>query len=785
MTTRKPIDDALHQPPAASAPTPYVWFDHRPWFLALVLVLVTFAAYQPVWRAGFIWDDNDHLTANPAVAASNGLRMIWSSLAVSRYYPLTLTSFWIQRRLWGLNPLPYHLVNVALHATNGILIFFLLRRLRARAAWLAATLWALHPVNVESVAWITELKNTQSGLFFFLSVWCFLRSEAGAARRRWYGLALLCGLAALLSKPSTVVLPLALLLCVWWERGSWRRADILRIAPFFILALGMSALTVVEQRGPIQLAGTAEWNLGMAERFVMAGKAVWFYASKTVWPARLTFVYPRWKLDAGSVSDWLPLAGLVVGGALLWLWRRQSWARAGWFGCGFFVLSLLPVLGFFDVFYFRYSYVADHFQYLACIGLISLAVSTGTAICERAGQRGRDWGMLAAAIVMLTLGLSTWGQARIYQDSETLWGDTLAKNPQCWMAHNNLGATLALLGRTQEAKEQYEQSLQINPKNAEAHNNLGNAFLQEGKVSDAIGRYEQALRINPNYAEAHNNLGVALAQTGKIEEAIAHYQQALRINPGYPDAHNSLGIALAQTGKIEEAIAQYEQALRIRPDFAVAHNNLGIALKQVGRVPEARGHYEQALRIKPDYAEAHNNLGNVFLQEGKVSDAIGHYEQALRIKPDYAEAHYALGMALERAGHVSEARGHYEQALRIKPDYAEAHNNLGNVFLQEGKVSDAIGHYERALRIKPDYAEAHNNLGLALARLGRLQEAVGHWEQALRIKPDYAEAHWALGMALEQSGSVREAIGHYEQALRLKPDFTQAQTALARLQAGR
>jgi Tfp pilus assembly protein PilF len=608
MTTRKPIDDALHQPPAASAPTPYVWFDHRPWFLALVLVLVTFAAYQPVWRAGFIWDDNDHLTANPAVAASNGLRMIWSSLAVSRYYPLTLTSFWIQRRLWGLNPLPYHLVNVALHATNGILIFFLLRRLRARAAWLAATLWALHPVNVESVAWITELKNTQSGLFFFLSVWCFLRSEAGAARRRWYGLALLCGLAALLSKPSTVVLPLALLLCVWWERGSWRRADILRIAPFFILALGMSALTVVEQRGPIQLAGTAEWNLGMAERFVMAGKAVWFYASKTVWPARLTFVYPRWKLDAGSVWSWLPLAGLVVGGALLWLWRRQFWARAGWFGCGFFVLSLLPVLGFFDVFYFRYSYVADHFQYLACIGLISLAVSTGTAICERAGQRGRDWGMLAAAIVMLTLGLSTWGQARIYQDSETLWGDTLAKNPQCWMAHNNLGTV----------------------------------FLREGKVSGAIAHFDQALEIKPDDAEAHTNLGIALYQTGKREEAMEHFQQALRINPNKAEAHGNLGIALAQTGKIEEAIAHYERALRIKPDIVEVYSNLGNALARVGRLPEAIVQYEQALRIKPDIAEVHYNLGNALARVGRVPEAIVQYEQALRIRPDFTLAQNAL-----------------------------------------------------------------------------------------------------------------------------------------------
>ncbi len=730
-----------------SSPAPEAYFARRPWLLALVLVVVTFVAYQPTWHAGFIWDDDDHLTANPAMTAPYGLKMIWSSLAVGRYYPLTLTTFWFQRRLWGLHPLPYHLVNVLLHAGNGVLVFFILRRLGIPAAWLAAMVWALHPVNVESVAWITELKNTQSGLFFFLAVWCFLRFDNGA-RRRWYGVALLCGLAAVLSKPSTVVLPLVLLLCVWWERGSWGRADILRITPFFILALGMSALTVIEQRGHIQRESTAEWNLGMAERLIIAGKAVWFYASKLLWPARLTFVYPRWNLDLGSFWSWLPLAGLVVGSVLLGIRRRQSWARAGVFGCGFFVLALLPVLGFVDVYYFRYSYVADHFQYLASLGLISLGASMGAAVCERTGQRGRDWGVVAAAIVLLALGVSTWRQARIYQNSETLWGDTLAKTPRCWMAHNNLGAALMLLGRAQEAEEHYEQSLQINPRNAEAHNNLGDVLLQEGKVVDAIARYEQALRIKPDFADAHNNLGAALYQTGKSDEAMTQYRQALRINPGYAEAHRNLGIALQQTGKIDEAIAHFERALRIKPDFADAHYSLGLALARLGRVQEA----------------------------------IAHFEQALRINPDYAEAHYSLGIALQQAGRVTEAREHYEQALRIKPEYAEAHRNLGSLFLQEGKLGDAIGHYEQALRIKPDSAEAHYNLGLALARSGWLQEAVGHWEQALRIKPDYAEVHYALGMALEQAGRAPEAIEHFEQALRIKPDFAEARTALARLQ---
>jgi tetratricopeptide (TPR) repeat protein len=605
--------------------------------------------------------------------------------------------------------MPYHLVNIALHAVNGVLLFSLLRRLRVPAAWLAAIVWVLHPVNVESVAWITELKNTQSAAFFFLALLCFLRFEAGAGRR-WYALALLWGLAAMLSKPSTVVLPLVLLLCVGWQRRRWRWLDMVRIAPFFGLALGTSALTIIEQHGHIVRDGMADWQLGVAKRLIIASKAVWFYAAKLLWPVKLAFVYPRWEVQADSFPSWLPLAGLVAVGMVMWVWRGQRRVQAMLFGVGFFVAALLPVLGFFDVYYFRYSYVADHFQYLACIGLISLAVSAGTAICERAGQWGRNLGTLAAAIVLLILGVCTCERARSYQNLETLWRDTLAKNPNAWMAHNNLGALLQLSGRETEAIEHYEQSLQINPRNAEAHNNFGNVFLLEGKVSDAIGHYEQAVRIKPDYAEAHYGLGLALARLGRVQEAMGHYEQALRIKPDYAEAHYELGLALAQLGRMPEAMGHWEQALRINPDYAEAHNNVGVALFRLRRESEAVGHYEQALRIKPDYAEAHFNLGLALARLGRVQEAVGHYERAVRIKPDYAEAHYGLGLALAQLGRIPEAMGHWEQALRINPDYADAHYALGIALEQAGRLRDAIGHYEQALRIKPDFAEARDAL---------------------------------------------------------------------------
>jgi tetratricopeptide (TPR) repeat protein len=615
----------------------------RQWLLGILLVLLTCVVYLPALRGGFVWDDDDHLTANPAVAASNGLRLIWSSLQRSRYYPLTLTTFWAGRRLWGLNPLPYHAINVALQALNAVLLWRGLRCLRIRGAWLAAAVWALHPVNVESVAWITELKNTQSGLFFLLSVLCFLRFDENR-EPRWYALALGCGLAAMLSKPSTVVLPLALLLGTWWRHGKWRRSDIIEIAAFFGLALGMSALTVIEQHRHIVQVGAAEWSLRPAERLVIAGKDVWFYAFKVVWPARLSFVYPRWVIDATSLWSWMPLVALVVVAATLYRYRSHRWARAALFGGGFFVVALLPVLGFFDVFYFWYSFVADHFQYLACMGLISLAVSAGAELCERGGPRGRNLGAFAAAAVLVLLGVTTWKQERIYRDVETLWQDTLAKNPRCWLAHNNLGTILAAHGQTGKAKAEFTEALRLKPDFTYAHENMAKLLelmSGSGRTAKAIPEYEAALQGNPNSVEDHNNLGVALAAEGRFDEAIAQYRSALRISPEASDIHYNVAVALMAEGKVPEAIVEYQTVIRIKPDPAT-YNNLAFALIQVGRVAEAVEQFRQALVFQPDYAPIHYNLGNALAQLGKRQEAIAEYEQALKLQPNMEEARAAL-----------------------------------------------------------------------------------------------------------------------------------------------
>jgi len=434
-------------------------------------------------------------------------------------------------------------------------------------------------------------------------------------------------------------------LCIWWQRGRWRQTDIMWIAPFFAMALAMSILTIAEQLGHIAVQGEAEWTLGFAERLIIASNAIWFYAGKVLCPADLAFVYPRWNVVTSSIWSWFPLAGVIIVGGVLWAWRRRSWARVGLFGFLFFVMALLPVLGFFDVFYFRYSFVADHFQYLASLGIIALAATGIAQVLERNKLWLTPTGNVLCAVLLVTLAGLTWKQARVYRDPETLWRDTVTKNPVGWMAHDNLGYTLT----------------------------------QAGKLDEAMEHFERALRIRPDYPEAHNNLGVALTRAGRTQEAISHFEQALRLKPHYPDAYYNLGIALADAGRLQEAVVYYERALELKPDNAEAYNNLGNALVRIGRVEDAIRHWEQSLQINPDFAEAHNNWGSALLGMGKAQEAIEHYERSLRINPDYAKAHYNLGTALELTGRTQEAINHYERAAQLNPAFAEAQDALKRV----------------------------------------------------------------------------------------------------------
>lgn len=524
---------------------------------------------------------------------------------------MTLSCFWVQHVIWGLHPLPYHLFTLLMHAGAAVVLWRVLLRLKIPGAWLGAALWALHPVEVESVAWITELKNTQSGLFYLLTGLWFVRArlaeQAGDTKRaRWNDWAALgCGAFAMASKSSTVILPLVLGLCAWWLEREFKWRSLLRLLPYLLLAAASSALSLWTQG--LEGASGPGWERGWPQRIATAGRVVWFYLDKLVWPQPLAFIYPKWQINTSQATAYLPVVLVLTAWFVLWAGRAR-WSRGPFMAFSYFLAALLPVLGLVNHYFLRYSFVGDHFQYLASMGPLALA---GTALWQALGwARGSNHQLRLAVCALLlgALGALSWQHAGAFRNDESLWRDTLAKNPAAWMAHNNLGAALGEKGLIDEAVGQFEESIRLEPDNAEAHNSLGIALGKKGQTDEAIRQFEIALRLRPGFADAHDNLGVTLAGKGQTDEAIRQYLEALRLNPDNAEAHNNLGAALGRKGQIDEAIRQYQEAVRLIPDAAEAHYNLGVALAAKGRTEEAIRQFQEALRLKPYFAEARDSL---------------------------------------------------------------------------------------------------------------------------------------------------------------------------------
>jgi tetratricopeptide (TPR) repeat protein len=700
-----------------------------------LIVLFVFLAYLPILHGGFIWDDDAYVTNNPTLHDLGGLQRIWFEVgAVPQYYPMVHTSFWLEYHLWGLNPVGYHLINVLLHAAAAILLWQVLQRLRIPGAWLAAVIFALHPVGVESVAWITERKNVLSAVFYFAAALAYLRfadlEEAVTSSRRrwhWYFCALVLFTAALLSKTVTCSLPAALLLVCWWKKGRVQRGDILPLLPFFALGMGLGLMTAWIEKHHVGAQG-AEWSLTFADRCLIAGRALWFYAGKLAWPAQLTFIYPRWIIETGAAWQWVfPVAavGVMAG---LWLARRRI-GRGPLVAVLFFAGTLGPALGFINVFPMRFSFVADHFQYLAAVGLITLCA----AGLDRLPR-------VAPAMLVVVLGVLTWQQAGIYRNIETLWQTTLARNPDCWMAHNNLGLLARNQGHNEDAIEHYLEAIQINPNDWETLNNLGFALAAEGRFDEAIKNYRKAIQVNPDNFGVRYNLGVALTALGQIDEAIESFRKAIQINPNFSDALNNLGIALANKGRFDEATESFRKAIQINPNFSDALKNLGIVLANNGRHDEAIENFRKAIQIKTNDCEALYNLGLALAAKGRWDEAIGIYRQAIQINSNHRpEILLHLGMALDQLGRIPEAVAQYQEALRLDPNLTGALNNLACILATNPNAewrdgTQAVQLAERACELT-HYGEPLfiGTLAAAYAECGRFPEAVTMAEKAEQL----------------------------------------------------
>ncbi len=579
------------------------WGAHD-WLAALVLTGVTVAAYLPGLTGGLLWDDDGHVT-KPALQSLHGLWRIWFEIgATQQYYPVLHTAFWVEHRLWGDATLGYHLVNVLGHSLSAVLFARLLQKLfpagRRRAAWIGAALFALHPVGVESVAWISEQKNILSTLFYLGAALAYLRFDRTRAARD-YGVAAGFFALAVLSKTVAATLPAALLVVFWWRRGRLSlRRDLVPLLPAFVFALAAGLLTAWVEKRFIGAQGT-EFTLNAVERILLAGHVAWFYAGKLAWPFHLSFIYPRWFVTAASLRQYAWVAALLGLLAVLWAGRRRS--RGPLAAVLFFLGSLFPALGFVDVYPFRYSFVADHFQYLASLGLFALvAGGWGRWGAAPAGPR-RRLALAPAVIVMAGLAILTWRQSRAYTDLDTLYRSTLAANPRAWLAHNNLAVRLAAEGRPEESVAHYEAALQWGPKYPETYDNLGLALAAAGRLDAAIPPFEAALRARPAYADAHYNLGLALSGLGRLEEAIVQYRAAIASDPDRGEYHNNLGTALAETRQLPAAITEFEAAVRLQPGNAAAHANLGRAWQYSGDPAAAAAELAIAQRLRAQAAQ--------------------------------------------------------------------------------------------------------------------------------------------------------------------------------------
>ena len=551
---------------------------------------MTAVSYLPALRAGFIWDDDRYVTGNELLRSGDGLRRIWlEPSAFPQYYPLVLSSFWLERHAWGLNPRGYHLTNVALHAANAVLAWLLLRSLGVPGAWLAAAIFALHPVHVESVAWVTERKNLLSGFFALLSLRTYVGLESrdgvfGAGRaggRR--GVLLLCAAfaafaLALLSKTTACSVPAVLLVLLWWRRGAVSPGDGVRLAPFFAFGIFMGLVTVNMETTYVRATGP-EWSFSFAERVLIAGRALWFYAAKLCWPSGLTFSYPRWAIDPARWWQHLyPLAAAAVAAAL-WSARRRL-GRGPLAAALIFAGTLVPALGFFNTYPMRYSFVADHFQYLSSLALIALVPGLAARVLPDRlpdGAKGRAPALAAAAALLLALGTLTWNQTLVYRNAETLWRDTIRKNPGSWMAQTNLGFLLLGEGRVDDAARAFEASLRIKPDTPKALYGLGRVEAERGNLQDAVRLLRRSVEMFPGNEAARLTLANTLARSGDAAAARLLYLELLASGHSTAKVAGNLGALAAAREDWAEALHYFTLALEEDPHSALRQRNVEMA----------------------------------------------------------------------------------------------------------------------------------------------------------------------------------------------------------------
>jgi protein O-mannosyl-transferase len=726
-----------------------------------LLLAVAIVFGQTVHHAFIKFDDPQYVYENPHVISgltAEGIAWAFTTSHASNWHPLTWLSHMLDCQIYGLAPGGHHLTNALLHAATTILLFLVLRRITGEfwpSAFVAAV-FAIHPLRVESVAWVSERKDILSGLFFMLTLWAYVNYVRHSFSITRYLAVIVLFALGLMAKPMLVTLPFVLLLLDYWPlgrmmsstaenrpySGSWQSERfsifmrlVMEKVPLLVLAGVSCSITLWAQSKAIAAANE---HVSLSLRIGNAAVSYVAYLGQFFYPVGLAVLYPHpglglpmWKVAAAI------LVLMALSGGVIALRRQCPYLLVGWL---WYLGMLVPVIGLIQV---GLQAMADRYTYLPQIGL-SIALTWGVMYIVRSWPY-RRWACGIASVLVVTALLGcAWRQTTFWYDGGTLWAHALACTSQNYVAENNLGVIL----------------------------------LDSGQVQKAMACIERSLQINPNNAETENNMGSVLVESGRLKEAIEHYQQALRLKPEYPDGHYNLGIALVKAGSLKEAIKQFQEALRLNPDYYEALYNIGFTMEKLGQPNEAIKYYQQALRLNPNYPDAQKNLGISLLNAGRLQEAIEYYQQVLRIKSDFTEVRNNLGLALADAGRLQEAIEQFQLAIRLKPDYINSYNNLGNTLAKANKPQEAIEQFQQAIRLKPDYINSYNNLGNTLAKINKPQEAIEQFQQALRLKPDFTEAYFNLALAYATMHQSSEAITSAKKALELAR--SQGQTSQAK-----
>lgn len=751
-----------------------------------IIFLALFTYHNAILNGNFIWDDDDYITENPVLRSVKGLYDIWlSPFSLPQYYPAVHTSFWIEYRLWGLNPGRFILTNILLHSLSAFILWRILSLLEIKSAWFAAIIFTIHPVCVESVAWITERKNTLGTFFYLLSAYYYIKYDFKIRPGKYYFLfSFLFYLMALFSKTVMGTLPAALLLIKWWKAQKIKLYDFIKLLPFFIIGIGAGIVTIYIEKYHVGASGP-DWDLSFLQRFIIAGKALWFYIAKLLFPINLCFIYPRWNIN--PEKDYFlyiyPLSILSI--LFLTFILQKKISKAPFTAIAYFTGTVFPALGFFDVYPMRYTFVADHYVYPACIGIIVLFSSLISEFCFRIKNILKEESVVTfiQSMIITVLFFLSYKRTEVYTDIKILWEDTINKNLTCWMAYNNLGLYFSSKQKYQEALKYLLISISLRP-SSQIYSNIASIYSKIGEHNKAIEYCKLAIDLDPDSEQAYYNMAISLNELNKKEDALKMYYKTITIKPNFPQAHNNLASLLREKGFYDLALKHYKIAVELYPEYSAAYCNLSSLLAEKGKLSMATDYALKALKLEPSNPVFLNNYSYILLLSSNFREAEQYAQLAIKLNPYFIEFHKNLIYSLFYQKKFNKALEATYNAFKYFPYSTELIQSLKDIAINTSAetIKDAIN-YLISLKEQIENTYSLNNLYktnligsiyLSIAEMYRelkdYNTALTNLITAYKLRPDNITTVMELCQLLIKLNKYDEALKFANESLSISPD---------------